>query len=65
MGGHGGGALEDAFEVVVVVPVQAADLHEPGLALHLVVNHVILRAVVRLQCQSAVGLRRSESGEQF
>ena len=45
-GRHGRGTFENVFEVVVVIPVQTADLHEPRLAFYLAVNHVILRAVV-------------------
>ena len=54
-GSHRGGTLEQAFQFVVMVPVQTADLRWPGLALHLSVDHAVLGAVVCFQRQPAVG----------
>ena len=53
-GSHRGGTLEQAFQFVVMVPVQTADLRWPGLALHLSVDHAVLGAVVCFQRQPAI-----------
>src|SRR5208282_1637858 len=52
--GRGGRGLEDILQLMVVIPVQAANLRRPLSPFHLSVDNAILGAVAGLQCQPAV-----------
>src|SRR5438034_2239723 len=53
--GSGGGALEDLFHLMVVIPIETANLLRFFRTLQLSAHEAILRTVARLNAQSTIG----------
>ena len=54
-GGRCSGGLEQVLQLVIVIPVQAANLRRLFSAFHLAAHHAVFAAVAHLQRQPAVG----------